>query len=503
MTSYSMLISSLVLLFINLTLLGAPMALAVAVAFKFLPTSSARTRYLIALFAFGAASLIPVLATSSLNTYARLPGVSRLALPPLIEAGDVRTDVASPVVAELSRASVGLRNWIIDSNRLAHNPLAIGFFWFWLAVSLLLISRDLIGHVRLARERGKWQQGSIDLRRELRWPDNVPLYLHPHMGPSAIGWLRPAVVLPRPLLSDMQPKAICQIARHELAHARWRDPLANALLRTIRALLWPSLPVWFLERWAYTEREAAADQAAIIDALAGTELKQVALDYAASLVSIAEREHTITVPGGFSLVGTQAGGRKVLENRVYRLLRISPRLNLVRATLGLAALLGGLVGMGLLPVVVADQSVRPKAIAQAKVTNRGEYGRIIFNGPRGPVLVRKTETGEIEEPVLDRSEAEMKASAIEQVMPSLPQDVVSESGFNGVMVSILVDEYGKVFSARATAGKRNPVLEQRAVEAARKWTFTQATMAGKPIKVVGTLTFFGSLDRSKGWVEIR
>lgn len=504
MTSYSMLISSAVLLFINLTLLGTSLALAVAVAFKFLPTSSARTRYLIALFAFGAAALIPVLATSGLNTYARLPGVSRLALPLIsAKAGDVQTDPASPVVAESSRASAGLRNWILDSNRLAHSSFAVGFFWLWLAVSLLLISRDLIGHVRLAWARRTWQQAPVDLRQELRWPDDISLNLHPHIGPSAVGWLRPAVVLPRPLLRDMQPKAICQIARHELAHARWRDPLANALLRIIRALLWPSLPLWFLQHWAYTEREAAADQAAIIDALAGSERKQVALDYAASLVSIAEWEHTMMVPRGFNLLGTQAGGKKALENRVSRLIKTSPRLNLVRATLGLAALLGGLVGMGFLPVVVADQSVRPKSEAKAEETNRGEYSRVVFNGPRGPVLVRKTETGEIEEPALSRSEREMKASAIEQAMPSLPQDVVSESGFTGVKVLILVDEYGKVFSARAIAGKRNPVMEQRAVEAARKWTFTPATMAGKPTKVVGTLTFFGSLDRSKGWVEIR
>jgi TonB family protein len=300
----------------------------------------------------------------------------------------------------------------------------------------------------------------------------------------------------------MHPKAICQIARHELAHARWRDPLLNALQRIIRALLWPSLPLWFLQHCAHTEREVAADRAAIIDALAGPESKQVALDYASSLVSIAGWEQTTTARRGFSLVGTHAGGRKALENRVSRLIRISPRLNLVRATLGLAALLGGLVGMGLLPVAVADQSARPKPEPKAQGTNRGDH-RIIFNGPRGPALVRKTEMGGVEEPILDRSEAEMRASAIEQVMPSLPQDLASESGFTGVMVSILVDEHGKVFSARAIAGKRNPVKEQRAVEAARKWTFTPATMAGKPIKVIGTLTFFGSLDWSRGWTEIR
>jgi hypothetical protein len=48
-----------------------------------------------------------------------------------------------------------------------------------------------------------------------------------------------------------------------------------------------------------------------------------------------------------------------------------------------------------------------------------------------------------------------------------------------------------------------PLVEQRAVEAARRWRFTPATMEGQPIKVIGVLNFFGQMDRSKQWIEIR
>jgi TonB family protein len=71
------------------------------------------------------------------------------------------------------------------------------------------------------------------------------------------------------------------------------------------------------------------------------------------------------------------------------------------------------------------------------------------------------------------------------------------------MVMVLIDEYGKVISARAIAGSRNQSVEKKAIEAARRWRFAPATMDGRPIKVVGNLTFFGQLDQSKGWIEIR
>ncbi len=576
MNAHPALISWAIYLLLNLTLLGASLALGVTMAFRFIPTSLPRTRYFITLAAFCAASLLPILATMGITV--RQPASLT---PPTAASRTIASDHANlmdlaPAIEPASPASAGFRHWLPDfARRLKGHPLAAVLLWLWLSVAILLLGRELIGHLSLWRARRQWELAAATLRQELNWPSHIQLYLHQHSGPSTVGWLRPVVVLPERLWSDLPSTAISQVAQHELAHARWRDPLVNALLRIMRALLWPSLPLWFLEHLTYTEREAAADQAAIADRLSNSESKQSALDYAASLVSIAEWRQA-AVPHSFRLLGTQAGGSKALENRVYRLLKTSPRLHPVRLAMGLVTLLGGLVGMGWLPVAVADQPAKlgrlggtdkPVAavVAQSsnsqawvppKGTNRGNdpatfnRGRVpdhptpipptateeiekplparaaggtqtsarkeitppypnntvIFNGggvPGSAVLIRQTDAGQIEEPILNRSEAETRASALEQVTPSYPVGLVSESRFTGVMVFILIDEDGEVFSARAIAGNKDPVLQERAVEAARQWKFTPATREGKPIKVVGTLTFFGSLDRSRGWVEIR
>src|SRR5437867_8786306 len=63
MNSHPMLISWAVYLWLNLTLLGASLALGVTIAFRFIPTSLPRVRYFITLAAFCAASLLPILAT--------------------------------------------------------------------------------------------------------------------------------------------------------------------------------------------------------------------------------------------------------------------------------------------------------------------------------------------------------------------------------------------------------------------------------------------------------
>lgn len=76
MKSHSTLVSIAVYLVMNLTVLGAALALGVALAFKFLPIGLPRLRYLIALAAFCAASLVPILATLGSTQTAALHSIA-------------------------------------------------------------------------------------------------------------------------------------------------------------------------------------------------------------------------------------------------------------------------------------------------------------------------------------------------------------------------------------------------------------------------------------------
>lgn len=81
----------------------------------------------------------------------------------------------------------------------------------------------------------------------------------------------------------------------------------------------------------------------------------------------------------------------------------------------------------------------------------------------------------------------LQGSAISRVEPVYPPQAVSARVFGTVLVEVSIDEGGAVTSARAISG--HPMLKDAAVEAARAWTFSPTLVQGKPVKVMGTLTF--------------
>ncbi|MBZ5499084.1 MAG: TonB family protein [Acidobacteriia bacterium] len=465
----------------------------------------------------------------------------------------------------------------------------------------------------MARARHGWMDAPAALREQLSFPAWTRLYIDPHIGPCAVGWLRAAVILPVRIFGGTTPAALRQITLHESCHARWRDPQINSLLRLLRAALWPSVPLWYLQHLIQMEREAAADQAAI----AGTPIKgesdQVTLDYAAVLISIAQWPQNSRC-SSFSQAAPHAGSRSRLENRVSRLLKESPHLSLTRSTFGVVALLSGFIGTAFLPAAVFDPAIPSSGNAARSIggipiraDNQAEgplliscagfttidngriqasvallnntsrriagfrmrlahgylpfervfhiYGvkieprqsylanldwqqghqpdwhapnagllqvlevqfegdaraqsenlppRIVVNNPGGgTILVSKTASGEVEEPILKKSEAELISSATERAAPAYPGGGIGEQNSNAVLVSVLIDESGNVIRARAVAGNRDQLAEERAVEAARKWKFVPAVAEGVPIKEFGSLTFFGQMDFSRGWISIR
>ena len=169
----------------------------------------------------------------------------------------------------------------------------------WIAVALVLLARELGGHRSLRRMRRRWQPLADPRVRSLAWPDGVPLLTDreppgalPDAEPGApmtVGLLRPAVFLPRWLVCEFSADGLRTIARHELAHARWRDPLATAALRATRLALWPILPLWAIEGISRRESEAAADRCAVVETAAPGSGRHTRATYARSLLEVARR----------------------------------------------------------------------------------------------------------------------------------------------------------------------------------------------------------------------
>jgi protein TonB len=81
----------------------------------------------------------------------------------------------------------------------------------------------------------------------------------------------------------------------------------------------------------------------------------------------------------------------------------------------------------------------------------------------------------------------ISSKVIDKPAPPYPP-VAKAAGISGpVAVQILVDEQGRVVSAKATSG--NPLLQVAAVQAAYRAHFTPTLLGGQPVKVTGSITY--------------
>jgi TonB family protein len=89
--------------------------------------------------------------------------------------------------------------------------------------------------------------------------------------------------------------------------------------------------------------------------------------------------------------------------------------------------------------------------------------------------------------VIRKSGGVLVSSATTRVEPAYPPLAKAARISGSVIVEVRLDESGNVMHARALSG--HPLLKDSAVTAARGWKFTPTQLSGKPVKVVGTITF--------------
>lgn len=396
MISYSSAAPLSVSLALNLMLLGALIATGVAVSFRLTRTASPRVRYLIAIAAFFTAALLPIVVTlhftheqKSLTkaiVSSNPKSVSRLSdlLPSAVYTQPPALSAPEPLRTTLSELTSPLNAFV----RLATNSsLAESFLRLWIIFAVLLLGREAAGHVHLARARRAWHTVDKALRDALAWPNNTRLYTGELDTPCAIGLLRPAVIIPARLFTELAPGELRCIAQHELSHVRWHDPLANALLRIARAVLWPSLPLWYLERVVRLEREAAADRAAIIHTSDTGDSESTVIDYATALISIAKQSGSKSRSRHLRALATEIGGMSGLEDRVLRLFNVQSKISSVRLLAASATLFVAVVGTYFLPLA-----------SPAKATSLSSIDDIKEASAKAPTIERNSVLKVVEQP---------------------------------------------------------------------------------------------------------
>lgn len=140
----------------------------------------------------------------------------------------------------------------------------------WMLGVLLLGLRLMLGCLAtcwLRRHRSalppEWQARVARLSGKLGAKARVVFTSHRVSDATAIGLLRPIVLLPASWLLEMPPGVLEAVIAHELAHIRRGDLWVNLLQRLLETLLFYHPAVWWLSRRLRLERELCCDELAV------------------------------------------------------------------------------------------------------------------------------------------------------------------------------------------------------------------------------------------------
>jgi hypothetical protein len=171
--------------------------------------------------------------------------------------------------------------------------------------------------------------------------------------PAALGFVKPAIVLPGWALRELSPVELNAVLLHELAHLRRWDDWTNLAQEILKAIFFFHPAFWWIGHGLSLEREMACDDFV----LAGTSNPQA---YAQCLVSVAEKSF---LRRGLALAQAVAGRMQQTSQRLIRILDVDrPAATKVsKPALGLVAAFSAICVMSLphAPRLVAFEAKSP------------------------------------------------------------------------------------------------------------------------------------------------
>ena len=83
--------------------------------------------------------------------------------------------------------------------------------------------------------------------------------------PTALGLVKPAIVIPAWVMRELSPSELNQILLHEIAHLRRWDDWTNFAQKLVKAIFFFHPAVWWIEKKVSLEREMACDDAVLAE----------------------------------------------------------------------------------------------------------------------------------------------------------------------------------------------------------------------------------------------
>jgi beta-lactamase regulating signal transducer with metallopeptidase domain len=201
----------------------------------------------------------------------------------------------------------------------------------WLVLSAMVALAFVGVHVRLRRARARWPRAELH---------GVEVRVSSRVGPAAIGFVRPEIVVPAWLLARSSAEQEMAIA-HETSHSRARDPLLLGAA-WIALILFPwNAALWFMMSRLRLAIEVDCDRRVLRDGASPRA-------YGTLLVAVAELASPIR-PSALAL----ADDSSHLKTRILAMDTHLPKFGRVRA--GLATL------FGVVAVLAACEAKEPTA----------------------------------------------------------------------------------------------------------------------------------------------
>ena len=257
-------------------------------------------------------------------------------------------------------------------------------------------------------------------------------------GPVTFGFRHQTVLLP-PAFFSLNSAAQHAVITHELLHLRRNDWAFVVAEEFIRATFWFHPAIWWLLSQIQLTREQTVDRAAIdhlgdrdryIDALLAVALSQVRADLAPAPLFLRKRQLARRV--ALLVEGTKMSKQRFITS-------------LAAMTAVLTAIAA--IAIWQLPLVAATQK---------------DAG--------GPPL-----------------------HIVKQIAPKYPPDAKAAHLEGSVVLSLQIDEQGKVEKAEVLSGPEQ--LRQASLDAVRQWEFQPKMLDGKPVAVTSDVTINFKLDK--------
>lgn len=218
----------------------------------------------------------------------------------------------------VAATSAGNTNWVNDFALSVNSetPQTVGYILLgiWIAgilgISLFLIKSSLglrtLEKSALPLENPEVRRLYKQCLHESGITKNIPVYSTAFLkSPIIVGFLKPRIYLPLPLISDYRESDFRYMLLHELQHYRHRDALALYLLNFAVAIYWFNPLVWYACKEMRNDMEIACDTSVL--KLLETDSYE---DYGYTLINFAEKVSLFPFATGLG------GSRKLITRRI-------------------------------------------------------------------------------------------------------------------------------------------------------------------------------------------